>query len=408
MNRESVSSVTDAAALTPSSGPRKWIPAILIAVGLLLIVIALPDAANRERLGFGYIVGFSFLWTVVLGSLFFVGLQHLTSAIWSVVIRRVAEMLAAPMWLLFPLFLPLLAFAIWPELFQVFPWADASLVEHDALLLEKRAYLNVPFFAIRALAFIALWVLSTRYFVGKSLKQDHGEGGARATLAMRKLSGPFTILFAVTATLAGFDWLMSLSPRWFSTMFGVYIFSGMVVSALAAIIIGTLLLRRAGLLGHNVVSADHLYNLGCLLFAFVCFWGYIAFSQYMLIWYANVPEESFYFVHRLEGGWLKISVALALVRFVIPFLALLPRRAKMNVRTLVWVSTLVLAGQLLDLYWIVMPELYEAGPALGWQELGPTLLVIGLAIGYYARFLRRNSALAVGDPLLEESQHMEM
>ena len=283
-----------------SSNPRKWVPAILIAVGLLLIAIALPDAANRERLGFAYVMGFTFLWSVVLGSLFFVALQHLTAAVWSVAIRRVAEMLAAPMWLLVPLVLPLLAFVIWPDTFQVFPWADASLVEHDAVLMQKRAYLNVPFFAIRALGFIALWVLFTRYFVGKSLKQDRGEGGAAATLAMRKVSAPFAIIFAATATLAGFDWLMSLNPHWFSTMFGVYIFSGMVVTSLAAIIIGTVLLRRAGMLGRGVVSADHLYSLGALLFAFVCFWAYIAFSQYMLIWYANVPEESFYFVHRLK------------------------------------------------------------------------------------------------------------
>ena len=391
-----------------SSNPRKWVPAILIAVGLLLIAIALPDAANRERLGFAYVMGFTFLWSVVLGSLFFVVLQHLTAAIWSVAIRRVAEMLAAPMWLLVPLVLPLLAFAIWPDTFQVFPWADASLVEHDAVLIQKRAYLNVPFFAIRAFVFIGLWVLFTRYFVGKSLKQDRGEGGAGATLAMRKVAAPFTIIFAATATLAGFDWLMSLNPHWFSTMFGVYIFSGMVVTSLAAIIIGTVLLRRAGMLGHGVVSADHLYSLGALLFAFVCFWAYIAFSQYMLIWYANVPEESFYFVQRLKGGWFGGSVALALVRFVIPFLVLLPRRAKMNERTLVWVSVLMLVGQLLDLYWIVMPELHEAGPALGWQEIGPTLLMIGLALACYARFLRRNSALAVGDPMLDASRQIDL
>ena len=391
-----------------SSNPRKWVPAILIAVGLLLIAIALPDAANRERLGFAYVMGFTFLWSVVLGSLFFVVLQHLTAAIWSVAIRRVAEMLAAPMWLLVPLVLPLLAFAIWPDTFQVFPWADASLVEHDAVLIQKRAYLNVPFFAIRAFVFIGLWVLFTRYFVGKSLKQDRGEGGAGATLAMRKVAAPFTIIFAATATLAGFDWLMSLNPHWFSTMFGVYIFSGMVVTSLAAIIIGTVLLRRAGMLGHGVVSADHLYSLGALLFAFVCFWAYIAFSQYMLIWYANVPEESFYFVQRLKGGWFGVSVALALVRFVIPFLVLLPRRAKMNERTLVWVSVLMLVGQLLDLYWIVMPELHEAGPALGWQEIGPTLLMIGLALACYARFLRRNSALAVGDPMLDASRQIDL
>jgi len=376
----------------------------LIGVGLLLSVAALPDAANRARFGYAYLWAFAFLWTVLLGSLFFVALQHLTSAVWSVVVRRVAEMMAAPMWVLGLLFLPVLGFALFPDLFPVFPWTDVELVEGDHLLQQKRAYLNVPFFAIRAAVYLGLWMAFARYFVGKSLKQDRGEGGVEASVAMRRMAAPFTMVFAVTATLAGVDWLMSLDPHWFGTVFGVYIFSGMVVAALAAITIATVWMRRAGLLASEVVTADHLYNLGNLLFAFVCFWAYIAFSQYMLIWYANMPEETFYFVTRVQGGWMPVSVALALVRFVVPFLALLSRRSKMNPRVLLWVSVLMLAGQLLDLYWIVMPALHEGRPVLGWQEIGPPLLVIGVALWYCTRFLGRNAPLAVGDPRLDESQ----
>jgi hypothetical protein len=152
-----------------------------------------------------------------------------------------------------------------------------------------------------------------------------------------------------------------------------------------------------------VVGDGHLYNLGALLFAFVCFWAYIAFSQYMLIWYGNIPEESFYLVRRFEGGWLTVSVMLGVVRFVIPFLALLSRGAKINPTRLLWVSILVLLGQLLDLYWLIMPQIHPDGPMLGWQELGPPLLMVGVITMFIARFLKRNLPVAVGDPLLGES-----
>jgi hypothetical protein len=408
MSNESASPLADVVAVPKTSSRLTRVTGALIALGIVLSVVALPDAGNRVRFGYAYIWGFAFLWTVVLGSLFFVGLQHLTSAVWSVVVRRVAEMIAAPMWLLGLLFLPVLLFVLLPDQFPVFPWADAALVDNDQLLLAKRAYLNVPFFVIRAVVFLGLWIAFSRYFVGKSLKQDRGEGGFAASAAMRRMSAPFTLVFAATTTLAGVDWLMSLNPHWFSTMFGVYIFAGLVVASLAAITIATVWMRNAGILGSGVVTEDHLYNLGCLLFAFVCFWAYIAFSQYMLIWYANVPEESFYFVSRVKGGWLPVSVALAVVRFAVPFMALLSRRAKMNPRILFWVSILMLAGQLLDLYWIVMPELHEAYPVLGWQEIGPSLLMVGVVILYATRFLGRNAPLAVGDPLLGESRKFRL
>jgi hypothetical protein len=308
------------------------------------------------------------------------------------------------MWVVAILFLPVLAFCFWNNYFSLFPWLDQEHVAHDHLLQGKQAYLNLPFFAVRAAVFFALWIAFAAYFVGNSLKQDAGQRGAEATLRMRNTSAPFVMIFAVTATFAGIDWLMSLEPHWFSTIFGVYVFSGMVLTALAVITIATIWLRSSGRLGTEAVGEGHLYNLGALLFAFVCFWAYIAFSQYMLIWYGNIPEESFYMVHRLEGGWLAVSAALAVVRFVIPFLALLSRGAKTNPVRLVWVSVLLLVGQLLDLYWLIMPQIHRDGPVFGWQELGPPLLLIGVLILYFTRFLKRHLPLSVGDPLLEESR----
>jgi len=380
----------------------------LFALGALLSAAAyFAGDADRVRLGFAYLWGFTFIWTVTLGSLFFIALHHLTHAVWSVVVRRVAELLAAPMWILGLLFIPLLLIALWNDQFHLYPWLDAAVVEQDHLLQGKTPYLNFTFWAIRGAVFFALWIGFTRFYVGRSLRQDRGEGGELSTARMRTLSAPFMLIFAVSMSFAGIDWLMSLEPNWFSTIFGVYLFGGMVLSSLAAITIITIWLMRSGRLG-EVITRHHLYNLGVLQFVFVCFWAYIAFSQYMLIWYANMPEETFYLAQRLNGGWLGVSAALALVRFVIPFFALLSQRAKMNTTILLWVSVLMLAGQLLDLYWLIMPQVHQAGPALGWQELGPVLLLLGISGLFAARFIKRHSPLAVGDPLLEESLHFHL
>ena len=376
----------------------------LLALGALLSVLALVSEVHRVRLGFAYLWAFAFVWAVALGALFFVGLQHLVSAVWSIVVRRVAEMFAASIWLVALLFVPVLLYCLSRIGGSVYPWLDADHVAHDTLLQEKQAYLNLPFFMVRAVVFFSLWIAFAVFFSRGSLKQDTGKGAPASSLRMRKLSAPFMLIFGLTATFASFDWLMSLEPHWFSTIFGVYVFGGMVVTALSVITITTIWLRSIGRLGSGVVGDGHLYNLGALLFAFVCFWAYIAFSQYMLIWYGNIPEETVYMARRLEGGWLAVSIALAVVRFVIPFLALLSRRAKMNPPTLLWVSTLLLFGQFLDLYWLIMPQIHPDRPVLGWPELGPPLLLIGALVLFVARFLTRHLPVAVGDPRLEESQ----
>lgn len=376
---------------------------IVSAVGAALCLAAASSEIHRARLGFGYLWGFAFVWSAALGALFFVGLQHLVRAAWSVVVRRVAEMFAASIWLVAFLFIPLLIYCFTEGGASLYPWLDGENVSHDALLQGKQPYLNLPFFALRAIVFFGLWIAFGIYFTHSSLRQDVGQGNVESAVRMRKYSAPFMLIFAITATFASFDWLMSLEPHWSSTIFGVYVFSGMVVTALALITISTIWLRSAGRLGSGVVGDGHLYNLGALLFAFVCFWAYIAFSQYMLIWYGNIPEESFYLVRRLEGGWLAVSMALVVVRFLAPFVALLSRSAKTNPSRLVWVSSLLLVGQLLDLYWLIMPQVHPSNPVLSWQELGPVLLLVGILTLFVSRFLKRHMPVPIGDPLLEES-----
>jgi hypothetical protein len=178
----------------------------------------------------------------------------------------------------------------------------------------------------------------------------------------------------------------------------------MAPAALAAITIGVVRLRAQGRLGRDVVTGEHLYSLGGLLFAFTCFWAYIAFSQFMLIWYANIPEETIYFLHRTEHGWLRVSLLLILFRFVLPFFLLLSRPSKMDPRRLVFASAIVLAGQFLDLYWLIMPQIHREAPRFGWQELGPPLLMIGLLLLFIGRFVKKNDMRAQGDPLYERSR----
>ncbi|MEW6074034.1 MAG: quinol:cytochrome C oxidoreductase [Planctomycetota bacterium] len=388
-----------------ASGASRWraVAGTLIVAGLALTDIGFAAEGGVSRFGFTYLLGFTFVWSIVLGSLFFVALQHLTRSVWSVVIRRVAEMLAAPMAVIGLAFVPVLLFAVLPDRFGLFPWTDPAVVAGDHVLEGKRAYLNPGFFAARAAAFFLIWIAYARFFVGRSLQQDAGAGQEKKTLAMRRFSAPFMLLFALSLTFASFDWLMSLDPHWFSTIYGVYVFSGATLAALAAITLAVVGMRARGKLGQGLVTDDHLYSLGGFLFAFTCFWAYIAFSQFMLIWYSNLPEETAWFHVRLGPGWIGVTLALAVLRFGLPFFLLLSREAKRNARRLAITSVVVLAGQLVDLYWLIMPQLDGHGPRPSLGELGPALFLAGVLVLCLGRFLSRHRPMAVGDPLLSES-----
>jgi hypothetical protein len=403
---------------------------VLVLIGLGCCLGTFGSDHGLARFSFAGLWGFTFFWTVVLGCLFFVALQHLTGSVWSVVLRRPAELLAGAIWLAALLFGVVLIAALM-ENNRLWPWLHGHQGGEFEGMESKAKYLNLPFFVIRAIIYFGLWILFARYFVRRSLaqdqrvlvqaqqslvqnqqslmqdqqslKQDLQPSASNAASGMKKISGPFILLFAFTVTFASFDWLMSLDPHWFSSIYGVYVFAGMFPAALAAITIAVIYLRHRGRLGRNIVNDKHLYSLGGLLFAFSCFWAYIAFSQYMLIWYSNLPEETEFFIIRLTGDWKSVSILLVVLRFIIPFIFLLSRAAKINPRRLIWVSILILLGELLDLYWLIMPQLYPDGPVLSFVELGPVLVVTGILIGYFALITGKESCLATGDPLFAES-----
>ncbi|MEW6367562.1 MAG: quinol:cytochrome C oxidoreductase [Acidobacteriota bacterium] len=347
-----------------------------------------------------YLVSLAFFLSIALGALFFVILQHATRAGWSVVLRRIAEIVAANI----PI-LALLAIPVAIGIHHLYHWADPAAVAGDQLLREKSPYLNPSFFVLRLLAYFALWSALSTYYLRASLKQDQS-GDATLTLRMQRLGAPALLLYGITVTFASFDLLMSLDPHWFSTIYGVYFFAGGVVGFFALLPLVIYVLQRSGYAAH-AITIEHYHDMGKLLFAFVVFWAYIAFSQYMLIWYGNMPEETDWYFDRQAGGWAWVSLALLFGHFIVPFLAVLSRVPKRSKALLAGVALWVLAMHWIDLYWLVMPGA-EGHPVLpGLADLACTVGIGGLLVAATVLRMRRHALIPVGDPRLDESRRFE-
>ncbi|MBK8480414.1 MAG: quinol:cytochrome C oxidoreductase [Proteobacteria bacterium] len=372
-------------------------------VGLLALMahwLLGRGAGAARQAHFSYLVALLYWLSIALGALFFVIVQFATRAGWSVVVRRLAEHAMITLPLLGLLFLPVVG-----GLHELFHWTHPDALRHDALLASKTPYLNIPFFVARALGYFGIWTALAWAFYRRSLRQDQ-DGAPEATLRLQRLSGPAIILFALTVTFAAFDWLMSLDPHWYSTMFGVYYFSGCVVAIFAFLALVGLLLRSAGVLG-DVISVEHYHDLGKLLFGFTVFWSYIAFSQFMLIWYGNLPEETIWYARRLAGSWRQVTLALGLGHFVVPFFYLMTRATKRRGATLLPAALWLLALHYLDLYWLVMPVLHPAGAAFDLLDLTAFLGIGGLFVAFFLRQLQRHALVPMRDPRLAESLAFE-
>lgn len=385
-----------------------------------------------------YLTDFIFVLAIALGCLFFTMIQHLTRAGWSAAVRRVAEAHAANLRWLWILALPVV-WLWWSGrghgeghslgLDLLWPWANLEhIAEHhpaEAEIIEKKsAYLNTSFFMVRMVGYFVIWALLANCFFKKSVGQDAtGDEGTSARL--RKWSGPAVILFAITTTFAAFDWIMSLSPTWFSTMFGVYFFCVCCTVGFSALAITIVRLKHLGFL-NGVVSAEHLQDLGKFIFAFgVVFWAYIAFSQYMLVWYGNIPEETTWFAARQIGSWTWVSVALLFGHFVIPFVFLISRWVKRWPFLLFVGAAWMLAFGWLDCWYLVMPVVpadigtfdswdafaaAHAGATTGLDNPAAYLILfgmLGLAIGSAATRLARVGLVCRRDPRLAESLAFE-
>ncbi len=445
-----------------------------IVVGIVALAAAAGVAqmdGGWERFGYAYVTNYSFFLSITLGGLFLVLVTHLFRAGWVVAIRRIAEVIAANMSVMAILFIPILMYVFMGN-GMLYPWAapqdvagaahHASFETHDAQILTvvnepdshgqaetegaqadghgtqadaghgsgdpfvdqrhadhevvtaalvpgKRAYLNKGFFTARWIAYLLIWSGLGLYYLKTSTAQESGNA-AKLTRKMEVLAAPGTLLFALTLTLAAVDLLMSLDPVWFSTMWGVYYFAGAAMAAVATMILALMALQRSGYLPS--VSAEHYHDLGKLLFVFVFFWGYIAFSQFMLIWYGALAEEAYWYELRgittqagnpFYSGWTVVALVLLFGHLLIPFVLLLPRWVKRSRKLLPFWAVWMLAMHWIDQWWVVMPNYSTPNPLWPTVELLCLVGIGGVAVGGAVLRATRQGLIASGDPRLGDS-----
>lgn len=372
---------------------------VLLILGIIAVVLAF--FVDRTRSTYNLLLNFMFIISIGLGSLFLVALEYVGGAVWSTPFRRVSEFLSALLYLV-----PVIAILLFLNMHELFHWSDQHAVQTDQLLQQKSPFLNTSFFIIRGVAVFVIWLLFY-FFITKNSKNQDINGDQDLTRRNIKLSAVFMPVFAFTISLAAIDWMMSLEAHWYSTIFGVYYFSGTVLAALASATIIIVLLKENNYLPEGILS-DHYYSLGALLFAFINFWAYIAFSQYLLIWYANLPEETFWFAQRWEGSWQIISLGIILVHFVIPYAGLLSQNSKMNPKRLVIMSVWILFAHYYDLYWLIMPNYNRTGIVFGWIEVAFMVATIGAIILLFKYKMQRNNLIPIGDPKLKRAMDFRL
>jgi hypothetical protein len=373
------------------------VPRALAALGGLALIVGLVVAPARAWLNL-LVDGFYVLSLGVAAMIFF-ATQRLASARWSAAIRRIPEafMALAPV---AAVLLAVLAFGFT----TLYPWTEPAALapEPGGVLAGRETYLAPAFVYARMIAVVAIWVWFARRIRAASLAGDASvDAGLAAHRRLSRTAAAFAPVFALTFTAASYDWLVSLDPRWFSTMFAVYVFAGTFVQGIAAIAVTVIALRRRGAFGDQAALVDDELQatLGTLLLAFSTFWAYIWVCQYLLIWYGDIPEEVSYYLRRSSAPWLPWFLASFVINWVVPFFTLLPRTAKRSMRTMTAIGVLVLAGRWLDLYILVMPSQWEA-PRFGVLELAMAAGTAGLIAAVVLRGLARAPLVPPHDPVL--------
>ncbi|OQY29483.1 MAG: hypothetical protein B6244_03660 [Candidatus Cloacimonetes bacterium 4572_55] len=371
-------------------------------IGILgLLVTAVGYFINTDQFFFSYLIAYLFWVSIALGALFFVLLFHLTGTIWGVAIRRILETLIK--------ILPILAVFFIPILFGVhhlYHWSHVADVATDPILSKKVGYLNIPFFAIRTAFYFGIWYLIAQKLYKTSIVMDSG-----ATIdqiqKLRKISAPSMIIFALTTTFASFDWIMSLYPHWYSTIFGLYFFSGGLVGVLGFMIYFGLYLNKRGVM-NEIITVEHYHNLATFTFGFIIFWGYMAFSQYLLIWYANIPEETIFYLQRSQGTWSILNKTLVIGHFAIPFVGLLTRNSKRNFTYLKYMALFILAMHWIDLYWVVMPTLHKTGIKFSIFDLTSLIGIGGIFMWLFWTQFGKHAITPYRDPKFMKSVKHEV
>lgn len=362
------------------------------ALGLVLVIISY--FVDPVRSAFNNLIMLMFLTSIGLGALFLIAIEYLAGAVWSVPFRRMTEFLGVILFIL-----PVIAIPVYLNMHDMFHWTHQEAVANDEILKGKSGYLNEQFFVIRVLAAYVIWIFFYLMLTKRSKMQDT-TGDQKLTTTNIKLSAIFMPFFAITITIYAVDWIMSLEPHWFSTIFGVYYFSGTVLAGIAIVTFLAVYLNEKGLLIKGITT-DHYYSLGALMFAFINFWAYIAFSQFLLIYYANLPEETFWYLARWEGNWMYVSIFLMIVHFVVPYFALVSQPSKTNPKRLKFMSIWILMAHIVDLYWLIMPTFSPEVAPVGWMEIGFPMLTFGIIVILFGMKAKKENLVAIGDPKLK-------
>jgi len=348
---------------------------------------------------FSYLFSFAYWGGMALASVVLLQIFHAFRAKWMVVLRRAVEVMAVTMVLFLVLFIPIAM-----GLKHLYSWVEpASDLPAEALriLKHKEAYLNTPFFVVRSVGYILLAALISQRLFGLSVKQDD-TGDVQLTARQRAFGTGALPFIALVFSFAGFDWLMSLDPLWFSTIFGVYFFAGSFVSSISLLVIITDRARGKNLYG-DLVTAEHIHQLGKLMLAFTCFWTYIGFSQLLLIWIAGLPEEVPFYLVRMKGGWAGVSVFMIVGNFFLPFGALLSRSLKRNRAQLALVAFWILLVHAVDIFWLVMPTLSPDSIPFHWTLIPAFVGIGGLAVAFGLWRVRGRFTVPIRDPYLADS-----
>jgi hypothetical protein len=368
-----------------------------IAAAVLLALTAVGAVLDAPRALWAYHVAFVYWAGIAFAALLLLMAMHAMKARWPTVFRRLLETIPLSSVLFLVLFLPIALGAR-----RLFPWARPEELHGELRhLAEHRApWLNLPFFLGRAFAYLAAWILVSHLLHRLSARQD-AEKGFALTASQRKLAVGALPATAIVFTLAAFDWQMSLDLHLASTIFGVYWFAGSFLSAIAVLVLAVNAAVKAGVI--TGVNRSHYHSLGKLLLAFVVFWAYIAFSQYLLIWIANIPEEVPWYLVRGHGGWRVLGLVLVVFQFAVPFFVLLSADLKKNPRALGAVAIYLLVVHYVDVYWVMMPALHHEGPRPHLTDLTAVLGVGAAALAFVVWRLRGRAAMPVGDPYLDDS-----
>ncbi len=373
---------------------------IALGVGVVFTLLMIAGAFFRRADFFhGYLVGYIFWIGITVGSLALLMLQHLTGGAWGLVIRRVLEASTRTLPLMILLFVPIII-----GLSQIYPWANPAGTHTEALqkaIEKKAAYLNPSFFIIRAAIYFAIWSALAMLLNWLSLQQDRA-ASRKTKKRMQMVSGPGLGLLILSVTFAAVDWGMSLDPAWYSTIYGLIFVASWALSALAfTTLMMTWLSARAPM--NTVVQRSHYHDWGNLTLALVMLWTYFAFSQFLIIWSANLPEETTWYVARARGGWGKIALIIVILQFVFPFMTLLSRATKKSAQRLAMLAALILVMRMLDAIWLIEPTYSHGHFVFNWVDYVAPIGIGGLWIGTFAWQLQKRPLLPINDPQLEQA-----